>query len=215
MVAIESVHIIEVHYGEHINQRRQKVSTIEAREGICQRLEGDQRPSQAQPIRSSPAQFLHSLINILINHLVNHSFFESVNFWVLLLELIPLYRLFLYEVKSQPNIALSLRLEVQKSVRSLELVQVALNVVVVVNVFLELGSPLSALLLIHEILTVHVVEVDSYLCPVWIALATARHVLLVHVEVEPQVLHLNRQIIHILPQFTQADVCHNVLPQRL
>jgi hypothetical protein len=71
---------------------------------------------------------------------------------------------------------------------------------------LQLGFPLSTLLFVHEILTVHVVEVYSDLWSVRVALAAAWHVLHFLIEVKPEVLHLNGQVVHVLAQLGHPDV---------
>lgn len=110
---------------------------------------------------------------------------------VLLLEFVSLVCFLFYEVEGHANIALSLRPEIQELIRPLKLVQIPLNIVVVIHVFLQLGFPLSTLLFVHEILTVHVVEVNTDLRAVWVTLTTAWHVLLISIKVEPQVFLLD------------------------
>ena len=93
-----------------------------------------------------------------------------MNFRVLLLELILLLCLVFDEVKGHSNVSLSLSLEVKEAVRALQLVKVPLNIIVIVDVLQELGFPLPTLLIIHEMFTVHVVEINADLGPKWIVL---------------------------------------------
>ena len=165
-------------------------------------MEGDKCPRQSKPIGFSPAQFLDSFVHIFIHDLVDYLLFEAMDFWVLLLELISLRRLLFNEVKGHAYVAFSLCFEVQKAVGSLQLVKIPLNIIVVVHIFLQLSSPLGTLLFIHEILTVHIVKVNSDLGSVWITLAATWHVLLILIEVEPQILDLDRKIIHIFAKLT-------------
>jgi len=98
------------------------------------------------------------------------------------------------------------------------LVQVALNIVIVVNILFDLGSPLATLLIKHEILTVHVVEVDADLRSVRVTLASVVLLLLslgVEIEVEPQLLDLDAQVVHVLSQFLQGNVSFNNLTHHL
>jgi hypothetical protein len=148
-------------------------------------LETDKCPRQSKPISFPPAQFLDSFVNVFVNHLVDYLLFEAMDFRVLLLELISLRRLFFNEVKGHTNIAFSLCFEVKKAVGSLQLIKIPLNIIVIVHIFLQLGSPLSTLLFIHEILTVHIVKINSNLRSVRITLATTWHVLLILIKVKP------------------------------
>ena len=110
---------------------------------------------------------------------------------MLLLECISFVIFLFDEVKSQPQITLSLLSEIQKTIWILQLVQIPLNIVVIVNVFLELGAPLPALLIVHEELTVHIVEVDSHLGSVGVGLTGVRLRLILHVKIKPEPLDFN------------------------
>ena len=169
-------------------------------------MEGDECPRQSEPVGLSPSHFLDDFVNIFIHDLVDDPLLEAMDFRILCLEFISLVCLFFDEVKGHANAAFPLRLEIEEAVGSLQLVQITLNVVVVVHVFLQLGFPLSTLLFVHEILTVHVVEVYSDLWSVRVALAAAWHVLHFLIEVKPEVLHLNGQVVHVLAQLGHPDV---------
>lgn len=122
---------------------------------------------------------------------------------MIFLEVVSLLCLFFYEVKGHANVGFTLRLEVEEAVRPLKLIQIALDIIVVVNILLQLRPPLPTLLLVHEILAVHVVEVDAHLGAVRVALPAEVLLLLllllvVQVEVEPQLLHFDREVVHVL-----------------
>lgn len=80
-----------------------------------------------------------------------------------LFEILFLFLLFCYSFEGHAHRFFPLLLEIQECVRVLELVQISLNILVVVNVFLELCTPFTALLIVHEFLGIHVVEEDPYL----------------------------------------------------
>jgi hypothetical protein len=90
-----------------------------------------------------------------------------------------------YSFEGHSNAVFSVFLEVQESVWVLKLVQISLNVLVVVNVLHQLCLPLSALLVVHELLAVQVVEKYSYFGLVLVS------------EVKPKFFDLNSFVIHI------------------
>jgi hypothetical protein len=90
-----------------------------------------------------------------------------------------------YSLEGHSNAIFSVFLEVEESVWVLKLVQIFLNVLVVVDVFHELSLPLSALLVVHELLAVQVVEEYSYFGLVLVS------------EVKPKFFDLNSFVIHI------------------
>lgn len=202
VVSIESVYVVEEHYCEHANQSRQEISAIVAGEHACDALESDEELCEAQPISSSPARFLDYLVNILVHFLVDDLLFEAVDLRPLVFELNLFVCLFLDVVKSQAQIIFALCLEVKEAVRSLKLIQISLNVVVIVNVLLDLGSPLPTLLIIHEILTVHVIKVDAHLGAEGISIGAGHLGLVAHIEVKPQLLHFNRILLHVVFELT-------------
>lgn len=83
--------------------------------------------------------------------------------WELLLEILFLFLLFCYSLEGHAYRFFSLFLEIQECVWVLKLIQVSLNVLVVVNIFLELCTPFTALLIVHKLLGIHVVEEDPNL----------------------------------------------------
>lgn len=205
MVPIKSFQVVEVHYGQDADHSCHEVCTIETSKHVCYTLECDKRLGQTEPIGMPPSHFLDCFIHILVYCLINELLFYFVNLWILLLEFISLYCFFFDKVKSQADISFSLSLKVKKSIRPLKLVQIPLNVIVVIYIFLQLGPPFTSLLLIHEILTVHIVEVNSHLWAVLVWLIIWR-LLILQVKVEPQLLDFDRQVIHILPELFHHDI---------
>ena len=169
-------------------------------------MEGDERPRQSEPVGPAPSHLLDNFVNILIDNLVDDALLEAMDLRILCLEFISLVCLFFDEVKGHANVAFPLRPKIQEAVRPLQLVQITFNIVVVINILLQLCFPFGALLLIHEILTVHVVEVYSNLGAVGVALAAAWHVICFLIKVKPKILDLNRQVVHILAQLGHPDV---------
>lgn len=78
--------------------------------------------------------------------------------WVLLFEFFFVILLCCDPLKRHAYALLSVLLEVQEGVRVLKLVQISLNVLIVVDIFHQLGLPLAALLVVHKLLAVEVVE---------------------------------------------------------
>lgn len=185
MVAVQPINIVQIHYGQHADKSCQEVGTIEAGECVSNALEGDECLCHAKPVGSPPACLLYDPIDILVHGLVDHLLLQAVDFWPFVLEFVPLGCLFLDEVKGEPQVILPLRLEVKESIWPLKLVEVPLDVVVVVDILLDLGSPLATLLIIHEILTVHVVEVDPDLGAEWVGVRIGGLGLVLDSEVEP------------------------------
>lgn len=74
---------------------------------------------------------------------------------------------------------LSVLFKVEESIRVLQLVKVPLNVLVVIYVLHELCSPLSALLIIHELFAVQIVKQYSDLRLVLVS------------EIKPKLLNLD------------------------
>ena len=92
--------------------------------------------------------------------LIDHHLFESVQLWVVFLEILFLFLLFSYSFEGHAHRFFPLFLEIQECVWVLKLIQISLNILVVVNVFLELCTPFTALLIVHEFLGIHVVKED-------------------------------------------------------
>ena len=76
-------------------------------------------------------------------------------------------------------------------VRLLELVQVVLNVVIVVDVFFDLGSPFKALLIVRELLAVAIIEHYSDLAAVS--------------KIEPELLYFDGGVVHVFSEILQRD----------
>jgi len=112
-------------------------------------------------------------------------------------------------LKCHSNIIFSLSLEIKESIRSLKLIQVHFNVVVVVNILLKLSPPFTTLQFIHEIFTVHVVEVDSDLR------SKIRLNSCLLIKIKPKFFDFNGHIIHVGPQFSQENVGFYCEAQRL
>lgn len=113
---------------------------------------------QGQPVCSPVAQFLHKLICVLIYVLVYHLLFELVELRKPPFELLFRFLLIGDPLKSHAYFALTVLLEIEKSVGVLQLVQIALNVLVIVDILHKLSSPLTTLLIVHELFTVEVVK---------------------------------------------------------
>lgn len=81
-----------------------------------------------------------------------------------------------------------------------------------------MSSPLATLLIVHVVLTVHVVEVDAHLRPVRITLPAEILLLLLlrrQVEVKPELLDLDAQIVHVLLQLLHCDISFDHLSHHL
>ena len=78
--------------------------------------------------------------------------------WVPLFEFFFVILLGSYPFKRHTDALFSVFLEVQERVGVLKLVQISLNILIVIHIFHQLGLPLAALLVIHKLLAVEVVE---------------------------------------------------------
>ena len=78
--------------------------------------------------------------------------------WVPLFEFFFVILLCRDSFKRHANALFSVFLEVQERVGVLKLVQISLNVLIVVHIFHQLSLPLAALLVVHKLLAVEVVE---------------------------------------------------------
>jgi len=200
VISVKAFGIIQVQDGEGAHQSRQEVCAVKARKGICYALECYQRLRESQPVSLPESHFLDDFTDVLVNMLVNDLLLNSVNVWVLLFKL-HLFRMFFFDaLKCHSNIIFSLSLEIEESVRSLKLIQIHLNIVVVVNILLKLSPPLTTLQFIHEIFTVHVVEVDSDLRSKICLNASFL------IKIKPKFFDFDGHIIHVGPQFSEEDV---------
>ena len=200
MISVKAFGIIQVQDGEGAHQSRQEVCAIEAREGICYALECYQRLRQSQPVGLPESHFLDDFADILVDVLVNDLLLNSVNLWVLLFKL-HLFHMFFFDcLECHSDIIFPLSLEIEEPVRSLKLIQIHFNVVVVVDILLKLSPPLTTLQFIHEIFTVHVVEVDSDLRSKVCLNASLL------IKIKPKFFDFNGHIIHVAPQFAQENV---------
>lgn len=215
VVAVQSVQVVQVHYGQGAYQGCKEVGTIVTGEAVGHALEGDEGPGEAEPVGASPAHFLDRSADVLVDSLVDDSLLNPVNIWVSFLEVISLPCFFFDEVEGHADVLLALGSEVQEAVGTLQLVQIPFDVVVVVNIFLQLGSPLTTLLLVHEVLTVHVVEVDAHLRSVRITLSTVGFLSGVDVEIKPKFLNLNSYVRHVFSKFTHLNKGLNSLAHYL
>ena len=114
MVAVQSINIVQVHYGQHTDKSCEEVGAIEAGEHVRYALEGDECLGQPKPVRSPPACLLNDPVDILVHGLVDHLLLKAVHFRPFVLEFIPLGSFFLDEVEGEPQIILTLRLEVKE-----------------------------------------------------------------------------------------------------
>lgn len=87
----------------------------------------------------------------------------------------------------------SLTLKVQECVWSLEVIKIILDIVVIVDVFFNLLFPLEHLHLVKHQLRVEVVEENPHFC------------LLLVVEVEPELLHFERLVLHVVAEVDKSD----------
>ena len=78
--------------------------------------------------------------------------------WVPLFEFFFVILLCCDPFKGHANALFSVFLEVEEGVGVLKLVQISLNVLIVVHILHQLGLPLAALLVVHKLLAVEVVE---------------------------------------------------------
>ena len=119
MVPIQSIQIIQEEYCKDVDEGGQEVSSVEAGESVCQRLENDEGPGQAEPVRFSPSHFFNQFVHILIYDLIDDFFLEIVDLWVVFLKLSTSISFYFDEIKCHANCALSLLFEIEEAIWSL------------------------------------------------------------------------------------------------
>ena len=185
--------VIEIEDRHYANERREEVRSRVASEHIEDEHERDEDIDQRQPVGTTVPKLLDEPVCVVINVIVDHSLLELMELGKPSFEqyLVPL--LSCNTFKRHPDLLLSLMLKVQELIGLLQLLQVQVDVLVVVNVLHDLGSPFAHLLVVHELLTIEVVEQDSDPATPLVF------------ELEPELLDFERDVVHVLSQVAHRN----------